>query len=483
MKILISEIAKLRDINLELEKRASRENLNDFCKYTFPEYEENWHHKLINDKLTDWAYGRIPYLIIEEPPRHGKSEAVSRRLPGFCLGINPDEMIVSASYSADLANRMNVDVQRIIDNPLYSELFPKTNLGGMNEHKNGKWKRTDRFFEIVDNKGSYRSVGVGGGITGMGLTKGIIDDYCKNAEEALSDVYREKVWQWYLSTFFTRLEKNASILITATRWHEDDLIGRILNSEHGDRWEIIKLKAIREDEDLDYDPRKPGEALWPNKYPINKLAEIKTAIGSKNFISLYQQMPTASEGEIFKRKWWKFYDELPPDKGQMIIHSWDTDFGKNAATSAGIFGCLCQSGLYLTGIYDESLEFPQLDNQVRLEHNLNPCHACLIEDKASGQSLIQVLRQETLIPVIPINPVTDKIARAHSESPFVEAGNVYLPREPWVKRFIDIMSLFPNIKRKDIPDAFTQLIKYCRNLSTKINITSAKRKKSTIKGY
>lgn len=480
---MINEIRELQKINEELERRAGRSHLKDFISYTFPDYKHSWHNETINDKLTDWALGRIPYLIIETAPRHGKSESASRRLPAFLLGNNPNAQILAASYSADLANRMNIDVQRIIDNPLYSELFPDTKLSGMGEVL-GKYKRTDKFFEVIDNKGSYRSCGIGGGITGMGMDFGIIDDFCKNFDEVRSEVYREKVWQWYLTTFFTRLEKGASILITATRWHKDDLIGRILDSEHGSKWEVVKLKAIKEDKYLDYDSRETGQALWPYKYPIEKLEEIKIAIGSKNFASLYQQSPSVAEGAIFKRKWWKFYDELPP-RPDMTIHSWDTDFGKNAATSAGIQSKLYKSGLYLTGLYDESLEFPQLDSQVRLEDSNDPCDACLIEDKASGQSLIQVLNQESTIPTVPIKPTTDKVSRAHSVSPFVEAGNVFLPRKAqWTKRFIDIMSAFPDIKRKDIVDAFTQLINYVReNRSSSSVVVSAHRRKPKLKGY
>lgn len=482
---MIAEIAEIAKVDSELEKRAARSNLIDFIDYTKPDYIHNWHNEATANILTDWAYGRIPYLILEEPPRHGKSEQASRRLPAFLFGINPEEQIVGASYSADLANKMNIDVQRIIDSPLYSELFPNTNLGGMNENKAGKWKRTQNYFEIIDTKGSYRSSGVGGGITGMGLTKGIIDDYCKNKEEADSEVYRDKVWNWYLSTFFTRLEKYASILITATRWHEDDLIGRILESEHGDRWQVVKLKAIREDDDNELDPRKEGEALWPDKYPIEKLQEIKTAIGSRNFASLYQQAPSVAEGTIFKRDWFKFYKEIPLSLRGFKLQSWDTDFGKNAATSAGISGVLIENGVYITGLFEDSLEYPQLYAQVLMEfNNMNP-HAVLIEDKASGQSLIQQLQQQTNVPVIPINPTTDKESRAHSESPYVEAGNVYIPEDaPWAKRLIDVLCAFPDIKRKDIVDAFTQLIKYCRETPAgKITVTHKPRKTRMVQGF
>lgn len=482
---MLAEIKKLRSINNELQIRAARNGIEAFTDSTFPKYIKGTHTRILCRFLDAWVNNDIKNLIIELPPRHGKSQHVSRELPAYIFGLNPDEHIIACSYSKDLASKMNRDVQRIMETQDYVNIFPETQLAGAQDAKKGTYSRTDTLFEIVGREGHYRCAGVGGGITGMGFTKGIIDDYIKNREEAESEVIRNKIWEWYTSTFYTRREENASILITATRWHEDDLIGRILKSEHADQWRVLTLRAIREEEDNEDDPREVGEALWPERFPIDQLEDIKKAIGSRDFAALYQQRPAAMEGTIFKRKFWKFYDELPAYPPIRTIHSWDTDYGKKAAHSGGLMGKEYPHGLYLTAMFDESLEYPQLVSQVQIEHTADPADAVLVEDKASGQSLLQSLAQETTVPAVACQPTGDKVTRAYAASPYCEAGNVYLPRQQaWTKEFIDIMAKFPDIKLKDIPDAFSQMVRWIKeNQCGNVEIVSASVPKPKIQGF
>lgn len=285
-------------------RRNARKNLLDFTMYTKRDYYVNWHHAKLCECLDKFVNGEITRLMVFMPPRHGKSELVSRRLPAFILGRRPDCSVIACSYSADLASMMNRDVQRIIDDVKYTKVFPGTKLSGENGRKspNSSYLRNSDIFEIVDHKGIYRSAGVGGGITGMGCDIGIIDDPIKNREEANSITYREKVWEWYTSTFYTRLEKNAQILVTLTRWHEDDLGGRLLNQakeDDSDDWTVINFPAICEDESI-RDPRKIGDALWENKYDLDRLAKIQATIGPYDWASLYQQRPAPREGGLWK---------------------------------------------------------------------------------------------------------------------------------------------------------------------------------------
>jgi hypothetical protein len=187
------------------------------------------------------------------PPRHGKSEQGSRRLPAYIFGRKPHAAVIATSYSADLAKLMNRDVQRIIDTPIYGRIFPQTQLCNRKRtdatlSKNQTWIRNSDLFEIVGHRGYYRCAGVGGGITGMGCDFGLIDDPIKNAEEAASEVYREKVWEWYVSTFRTRLSKHGQQLLIMTRWHEDDLAGRLLqlakSNANADQWRVVSFPAI-----------------------------------------------------------------------------------------------------------------------------------------------------------------------------------------------------------------------------------------------
>lgn len=445
----------------EREKRTAKASLLGFTRYTFPKYEVNWHHAKTAEYLDLLVNGDIQFLIIEEPPRHGKSELVSRRLPAYVLGQNPNEQIIGCSYSSDLASRMNRDIQRIMNGDQYREIYPDTILPGKGEKRTkSKYLCNNDIFEIVDKKGSYTAAGVDGGITGMGFTLGIIDDPIKNQKEARSETYREGVWEWFTTTFYSRMEKNGRLVVVSTRWHEDDLIGRILNSQDVGDWVRVRFPAICEDENNKDDPRKEGEALWLGKYPIERLQKIKN-LQQHHFSALYQQRPSAVEGEIYKREYWRYYTIFPNEKLIRIIQSWDTAFkkGKENDKSALIVAYEYPSGIYITRIFSGKMEFPQLDEKVRQEYNRENCHACLIEDKASGQSLIQVLEQQTRIPVVPIPVNNDKESRAHAVTPQIKSGRVFLPeKEPWVADFVDELAAFPNATYKDLADALSQLL-------------------------
>jgi len=231
-------------------------------------------------------------------PTHN-SELTSRRLPAYLFGLNPDETIIACSSTQRLASRMSRDVQRIIDGPAYRRLFPNSFLNEKNVRTvAGSYLRNNEIFELVGHDGAYISSGIGGTITGMGGQRLILDDYLKNRKDADSRLIRENQWEWYASTFTTRGGKNASILITTTRWHEDDIVGRILALEKDD-WVVLKLPAICESPDDPYEQRAMGEALWPNKYSLNWLLK-KQAESLYNFASLFQQNPAPRTGGFIK---------------------------------------------------------------------------------------------------------------------------------------------------------------------------------------
>jgi len=200
----------------DLEIEHARRSFLEFVKYTKPDYEVNWHHKAMCEILEGFIHKRIKRLIIQAPPRSGKSELVSRRLPAYILGVNPDASIITASYGAELASMMNRDVQRIIDTQSYYDVFPNTTLNRSNVRtvSQGSALRNSDIFEIVGHRGVYKCAGVGGALTGMGGGFCLIDDPIKSKEDADSKVMREKVWDWYTSVLYTRLEKNGSILLT-----------------------------------------------------------------------------------------------------------------------------------------------------------------------------------------------------------------------------------------------------------------------------
>ncbi len=266
---------------------VARNGLIDFSILTHHNYESSWHHEIIADALQRVERGDIDRLILMVPPRHGKSELASIRFPAWYLGRNPTKEVITASYSADLAVDFGAKTRGLIESEQYRMIF-HVQLREDARSK-GKW--------LTKEGGGYTSVGIGGPLTGRGANVLIIDDPIKNREEADSQVYRDKVWNWYTSTAYTRLEKGGAVILILTRWHMDDIAGRILASEDAARWHVVRLPAIAEHDD---EHRIKGDALWPEKYDVPELMNTKRVIGTYDWSSLYQQTPILSENQEFK---------------------------------------------------------------------------------------------------------------------------------------------------------------------------------------
>jgi len=238
------------------------------------------------------------------PPQNGKTEIVSRRGPAWVLGKNPDAKFVSCSYAADYASGINRDVQRIIDSPEYKEIFPGTKLNEKNirTSAHGNYVRNNDLFEIVGHQGRYFCAGRGGGISGNPMSHGNIDDILKGRQEADSPAIMKEFRGWFSGEFFARQGKQAKILITATRWTEDDAPGYLLKLAEEDpdapQWTVVSFPAIAVEPIAPYDPRKPGDALWPERYPLSHLRQVR-ALSEFDWAALYQQNPHNSQFAIF----------------------------------------------------------------------------------------------------------------------------------------------------------------------------------------
>ena len=288
----------LRDVENEIVRRS----MLKFALRMKPNYMVNWHHRLICERLDDFASGKIKRLMIFVPPQHGKSELSSRLFPALALGRNPDLKVVLASYSASMAESFNRDIQRYIDSPEYAELFPETKLQAAGS--NGKYVRNSERFDIVDRLGFLKTVGVGGSLTGTAADLLIIDDPVKDMQDAKSAVMQQSTWDWYLSVAETRIHNGTGICIIQTRWDSSDLSGKLLDAMRegtGDTWTIVNLPAICENTDNPDDPRKVGEALWGERHSIERLRSIERK-SKRVFQSLYQQnpMPVQAGGECYK---------------------------------------------------------------------------------------------------------------------------------------------------------------------------------------
>lgn len=471
----LSREAKLRARRLlkERKKRDARGNLLDFTLYTKPDYDAGWFHESLSRVLDRFVAGEIKRLIVMAPPGHGKSELVSRRLPSYLLGRDPDATIIAASYSSDLASRMNRDVQRIIDSPEYADLFPNTRLYGKNIRSvaSGAWLRNNDIFEVVGQRGVYRSAGVGGGITGMRAKYALIDDPFKDRKAADSATMRQALWDWYTSTLYTRLAKgeDGSILLTLTRWHEDDLAGRLLelakNDPNADQWVVVRYEALKETKDgaaVD-DPRKLGEALWPSGYSAKRLKGIRASIGTRDWNALFQQRPTAQAGAMIKRSWIKYYKVLPARFDRKLT-SWDMSFKEAEGADRVVGSAYGKRGAdkYLLDQVADVMDFPTTVKTVKAFTKKHPdIHEHLVEAKANGPAVISTLKHE-ISGLIPVEPRGSKVARLASVSPDYEAGNVYYP-DPSIATFaihdhVEEVVNFPKAPKDDRVDAESQAL-------------------------
>lgn len=275
----------------------ARNHLVDFSIATNPRYEPNWHHDLIGRELEHIEHvGDRDYkiLVISVPPRHGKSQQGSIDFPAWFLGRNPHKEIITASYSAELAQDFGGKTREKVASEEYQFIFPEVRLRE-DERARGRWR--------TGQGGSYTAVGVGGSATGRGAHIFLIDDPVKNREEAESEISPERIWDWFTSVVFTRLEPHGVIIVIMTRWSMNDLAGRIItHPELSKRTKVITLPAIAEFDDAN---RKKGDPLWPAKYPLPALVEIKNAIGPYDWSALYQGSPILSEDQEFKPAWIK----------------------------------------------------------------------------------------------------------------------------------------------------------------------------------
>ncbi len=367
-------------LNSIMRQRAKL-NLLSFAVYTKLDYHPNWHHEELARKLDQVALGECPRLMVFLPPQHGKSELVSRRFPAYLLGCNPDLRLIACSHTNDLAVSMNRDVQRIITSPVYENVFSETRLS---ERRVGlaarmRARRTMDLFEISGHGGSLRSAGVGKSIAGNPADGVIIDDPFGKREDADSAIVRQRVWDWYANDLYTRLSADGWIVLTHTRWHRDDLAGRLLRKmadRSADRWDVLCLPAVLEEGALAdlYDRRQPGGKMWPEKvlWPQFKSAadlEIIRHQDAKAYAALYQQNPADASMAEWAPEFFGDFIWVPPEKWpqEFELRVICADASKGKADKQGDYGAIVFMGigkdrlLYVDALLDR---FP-LDQIVR----------------------------------------------------------------------------------------------------------------------
>src|SRR5438477_12081790 len=426
----------------------------------------NWHIEVIAAKLTAVREGKIRRLIINVAPRNLKSLLTSIAFLAWYLGHDPSAQILSVSYAQDLADKLARDCRSIMMSPWYRQIF-RTRLA---PHRQA-------VQEFITTRQGYRlATSTGGVLTGRGADIILIDDPLK-PEEALSRAQRQACNEWFVHTLYSRLndKRGGAIVIIMQRLHEDDLVGHVLAQE---QWEVLSFPAIAEvDEVHEIEiilgprrfTRRQGEALHPDREPLEVLDRIRRTIGEYNFAGQYQQSPAPLGGGLVKAEWFKRYRENErPERFDRIVQSWDT---ANKATELSDFSVCTTWGvkgkdLFLLAVFRRRLEYPALKRAVREQQALFAATELLIEDKASGTQLIQELIVEGCHGVTRYEPTTEKIMRLHAQTAIIENGFVHIPETaPWLAEYLHEMTVFPKGKHDDQVDSTAQFLDWFKRPS------------------
>lgn len=407
----------------------ARRHFLDYAFYMDKSYMAPVHLRHLINRLEAVERGDLRRLMVFMPPRHGKSLTISKKFPAWYLGRHPDHNIILTSYSFSLARTFSKNVRDQIEDRKYKTIF---------DISTAEDSRQVRDWDIAGHTGGLLAQGVGGGITGFGANIFTIDDPFKNKEEAESVVIREKVWDWYTSVALTRLEPNSAIIIVMTRWHRDDLAGRILASE--DDWEVINLPALAEGQDIL--SRKKGEALWPDRYSRPELLKIKSKVGSRVWFALYQGNPQDPEDQKFKREWFQYYDNLPVDivrRGAGMDTA--TSLKDSADNTSLVDVCLGSDGyLYVDDCFCDKITVSGAGKHLINQHRLKKYSQVKLEKNNAGEAFKQrideLVREDIIktgmpfaVPVECEQTTTDKMVRAMEFQALVENGTLRFNRK------------------------------------------------------
>lgn len=460
--------------SLEPEKQKDEQTVKaeksfaEFFKQAWPvmepgvPYVHGWHIDAICEHLEAVSRGEIHKLLINMPPRHSKSTLVSVAFPCWEWIHRPWMKYLYASYSGTLSIRDSVACRRLIMSPWYQARWG--NVFSLTDDQNVKMR-----FENSQH-GVRIATSVGGTTTGEGGDRIIVDDP-HNVKEAESEVVRQSVLDWWHQAMSTRLNdpKRGAHIVVMQRVHDQDLSGSIL--ERGGYYHLM-LPCRYEGQKTHWmigwqDPRTvEGELLWPERFDEKHVSELEKTLGSYAAAAQLQQRPTPAEGGIFKKSWFRTYENRPTFI--RIIESWDTATSEkelSAYSVCTVWGETVEGDIYLLYVDRQRLTFPQLKAQVVAIHQRFNGHGILIEDKSSGRQLCQDIGQGTRLPIIPVQVTKgqDKVSRAMGCSPMIEAGRVYIPlNAAWLGAFMQEVLTFPNSQYKDQVDSMTQALNYLR---------------------
>ncbi len=483
----VGEISKLEGylcMHDLLKRRVLTKTNTDFLsfvRYVAPDLVHDWkmgrHIKIISDKLQKIENGELKRLMVFLPPRSSKSVICSKLFPAWYIGRNPQHEILTVSHSDQLSSDFGRSVRDIVNTDKFSSIFPAVSLRA-DVRAAGKWK--------TNAGGTYYAAGVRSQIAGRGAHIAILDDVMSE-EDSFSAAGRRYVKEWYPAGLRTRIMPNGAIVIINTRYHYDDLCGWLLKqeeelSEQGiEPWEIVKIPAWVDEEASELLDLPVGSSYFPEWKSDEVLKvdeqEIKASNGSRYWEALYMQNPTPEEGGLIKKRWLQEWEYEEPPYCDFIIQTYDTAFSTKTTADFsvvqtwGIFSGYeveddgtedYKGNLILLGNMKGRYEYPELRRLAQLLYEEHRPDVCIIEKKASGQSLIQDMRRAGL-PVMEYLPDRDKVARVYAASPMIEAGRIWIPKnKKWGEELIQELIQFPHSAHDDQVDALTMAVHYMR---------------------
>ena len=456
------EILEIADTLAERKKSASaRNDLIEFCKAMQPDYKVGKHHRILADLLMQLAEGRQDRVCVNIPPRHGKSQLVSIYFPAWFIGKYPNKKVLMVSHTTDLAVDFGRKVRNLIDTDTYRKIFPTVTLAADSKSA-GRWN--------TNVGGEYFACGVGSALAGRGADLLLVDDP-HNEQDIINgnfDVF-DKAYEWFTYGARTRLMPGGRVAIIQTRWHLDDLTGRVLKdmslNEAADQYEVVEFPAILE---VKKDGKVTEKALWPEFFDLDALSRTKASMPLFQWNAQYQQNPTAEEAALVKREWWKIWKKEDPPSCEYIIMSLDAaaeshnraDF--TALTTWGVFFNEEASAYHiiLLNSIKRRVEFPELKRLAHEEYTEWEPDSFIVEKKSSGVALYQELRRMGVMvqEFTPHRGTGDKMARLNSVADIVQSGLVWVPETRWAEELVEEVAGFPFVSHDDLVDATVMVL-------------------------
>jgi predicted phage terminase large subunit-like protein len=455
----ILEIDRMVDeLNNRKANKAAYMDLIEFCKRMQPDYLVGKHHKILATMLMGIERGDKDRICVNIPPRHGKSQLVSIYFPAWFLGRNPDKKVMMVSHTTDLAVDFGRKVRNLISSDEYRAIFPTVRLA-QDSKSAGRWN--------TNSGGEYYACGIGSALAGRGADLLLVDDP-HSEQDVINGNFEvfEKAYEWFTFGARTRLMPGGRVAIIQTRWHMDDLTGRVtrdmVNNDLSDQYEVVEFPAI-----LEIESKKSGKVvhkpLWPEFFDMKALERTKASMPVFQWNAQYQQQPTAEEAAVVKREWWQEWTSENPPVCEYIIMSLDAAAEKHnradftALTTWGVFLNEEENAYHiiLLNSIKERLEFPELKALAMQEYADWEPDSFIVEKKSSGAALYQEMRR-TGLPVQEYTPHRgsgDKMARLNSVADIIASGMVWVPQTRWAEEVIEEIAGFPFMSHDDLVDS------------------------------